>query len=278
MPDRPEGGLKDLAPTSDPVSYLRELWRARDLALTLALNDHQAEHGSKLLGALWHLINPLAQIAVYGIVFGALLGGRRPDGFLVFLAVGVFLFGALQKGVTDAAFALERGQAFVRELTLPRALLPLAAVLQAALAFRWQVLLIIALALIADRAIATGAFLFVIIVLPQLFLLTFGAGLIWARLTSDVRDLSGVLQIGFRLLLFASGVMFPLESVLGPSGALTMELLNPAAGVLAVARHLLVTPIDSPLAVGLAVTGWSIASVVIGLAFFARGEAHYGNP
>lgn len=270
-------GLVPVARRPTFSAYLRELWSARQLAYTLAHNDHRSEHRSMLLGDLWHLLNPALQVAVYALVFGGLLPSQRPVDLVAFITIGVLLYGFIQRGVTEGSMALVQSSALIREVAFPRAALPLASVLQAALEFRWQLVILLSVVTWSHGGPDAGWVLFLLVVLPATGLLTFGAALVWARLTSQVRDLSGVLQVGFRIMLFASGVMFPLEGFLDPDRARLLESVNPFAAVLSLARHLLLEPVPHGARLVAIVLGWSVAAMLIGTLYFLRAEQDYGN-
>lgn len=259
------------------AGYMAELWRARHFALTLALNDHRSENRSLLLGDLWHLLNPALQIAVYAFVFGVMLSSTRPRELVAFITVGVLLFGFLQRGITDGSMALIQDRSLVLEVAFPRAALPLASLLQAALELRWQLVVMLAVLGGTTGGPRPGWIGFALIVLPAAFVLSFGLALAWARLTALVRDLSGVLQVGFRVLLFASGVMFPLAEVLGPERSVMVELINPFAGTLALARHFLIEPVPHVGPLLASVLIWSAVALLAGLRLFLHAEQDYGN-
>src|SRR5436190_22358997 len=84
-------------------AYLAALWQRRHFAWSLTLARFQATNSEDRLGLLWYGIRPLIQAAIYGVIFGLLLPkSTRPDNYVAFVVIGVFLFhyssGCLVKG------------------------------------------------------------------------------------------------------------------------------------------------------------------------------------
>jgi ABC-type polysaccharide/polyol phosphate export permease len=53
-----------------PRLGLRELWAYRDLALILALRELQLRYRQTLLGVAWIVLQPLAAMLIFALVFG----------------------------------------------------------------------------------------------------------------------------------------------------------------------------------------------------------------
>ena len=74
-------------------AYLVDVWHRRAFIYSLARFRIEAENGGNRLGMAWVVLKPLINAAVYGTIFGILLGSRsRPDQFILFLVIGVFFF------------------------------------------------------------------------------------------------------------------------------------------------------------------------------------------
>ena len=66
----------DVTPPLRPVAaqqplpvYLREMWRRRDFATALPMEEVRARHQDTLLGNLWHITNPLLTVLVYWLLW-----------------------------------------------------------------------------------------------------------------------------------------------------------------------------------------------------------------
>lgn len=276
-----DASLPRLAPVKlqPPLpSYLREVWRRRDLAVSIARNDQRARHGSLTLGWAWNILDPLLLMGVYWLVFGLLLGGRRPDNFLAFLAVGMFLFRFVQGAVESGSESIQRHLPMVQQVRFPRALLPLSEVLRHALTLGWQLPVMLAIVLVATRTFRVSGWLaFIVILTPLAAMLALGLALLLSRVAAQLRDITHLLPYVFRILFYGSGVLFPLDVLLEGHPLEPYLILNPLYVLVELARHLTLTPrADAPMLWSLAVF-WAIASLLIGILVFRRFEHRLGR-
>ena len=102
--------------------------------------------------------------------------------------------------------------------------------------------------------------------------------MIVARLNDGFRDVAQIVPFLFRLGIYASGVMFPLDKIAdrihGPM--LLLVELNPFAAYLTLYRwsFLGLQLTGHQLAVAI---GWSVFALVWGFRFFRRAELRYGR-
>jgi teichoic acid transport system permease protein len=102
---------------------------------------------------MWHLLNPILLIAVYYLVFGVILRiDNEVDNFIAFLGIGIFAYHWSQKTITGGAKAITSNEGLIRSLQFPRALLPLATVVQEVLAFLPGVAVMVAVVLLTGEA------------------------------------------------------------------------------------------------------------------------------
>lgn len=121
-------------------AILSSLWHYRGFVLGSVQREFQSRYRNSLLGALWTIINPLAMIIVYTVIFSRLMQARLPGvdndlGYGIYLCAGLLTWGLF-------AEVLGRGQAvflehanLLKKLSFPRICLPLVVVLNALLNF-----------------------------------------------------------------------------------------------------------------------------------------------
>ena len=257
---------------------MRTAWRARELVLRMAINDHRAQYKRLLLGAVWHLLDPLMRIATYWIVFGLLLADRRPEGFLAFLTLGIFLYRFVQASVSQASTSIDQPTGGLKELGLPSLLLPASVVTRNVLKLGTDLVIILAVVGAITQRVSLGWLVFLFGLLPVLVLLTFGAALIVARIGVAIRDISRVLPMLFRLGFWASGVIFPVAVITDAYPALEPYFTwNPIYAVLTIARHLLLAPVASTALLWVSATAWAAGLLFIGLILSYRLEGRRGD-
>ena len=271
-----EQSLKDLNAPLPTVSYLREVWRRREFAIVVPAQDLRAQNMDTALGQLWHLVNPALLVGVYFLIFGVVLPDTRRgvDNYLGFLIVGVVLFHLFQRVLQDGAVCIVRNLGLIRSIQFPRILLPIAAVNGQTFAFL-PALAVALLAILATGARPSPRWLVLPVVLVAMYVFNLGAALVVARIGTSVRDLQRLLPHLLRLLFYASGVIFSVDTFVTSDSWRRAFALNPVYDLITCARWcLLGSEVDAAVLVGLLV--WSAVLPVVGLSAFRRAEFRFG--
>jgi lipopolysaccharide transport system permease protein len=190
----------------------------------------KARYAQTVLGVAWAIIQPLAALVIFTIVFS--LWAKLPsDG----LPYPLFAYAALLPW-TLLARSLERsGQSVVAESNLvkkvyfPRVILPIASTLAGVIDF--VIAFALFLLLMAWYGIAPT---WKVIAIPMLVLFTLGTSLavsLWlSALNVHYRDVAGAIPLLTQLWMYASPVVYPLALV--PEQWRTVYSLNPMAGII----------------------------------------------
>jgi len=260
--------------------YLQRLWDLRHFAWAHARSSVRASTSSSILGYLWLLLEPALLITVLFIVFGVITEVTRGiDNYLAFLAVGQIAFMHHRRGILEAGSALRRRGPMLRTFAFPRAILPVSAVLKAFLSHS------VALAAMLMAVLATGeaprlTWLLLPVLAVSQAVLNLGGGLIIARFLALTDDLNRLLTYLFRLGLYLSGVIFPVEPYVRDfeHGGLWLKLmvLNPFYVFIELYRWAVLSsePAESTLVV-ISAFVWTICTISIGMWTFRRTESRY---
>jgi teichoic acid transport system permease protein len=260
--------------------YLADMWARRDFVVAMPLEELRASHQDTLLGNLWHLGNPLLTTAVYYFVFGVLLGvDRGIDNFILWLMVGVFAFGLTRGTVMGGSTSITSNLGLMRAIRFPRALLPVSVAISRLITFSFQLGVIVVVALATGEGISRRWLALPLIILVHTAL-NLGGAFTAARLNDAFRDVRELIPFMFRLLIFVSGVMFPLEVRLTgadiPPPILTLLRLNPIVPLLNMYRWVF---LGDPVSLGgvayaLVASG---ALLAFGFWYFRAAELRYGR-
>jgi hypothetical protein len=108
---------------------LRELFEYRDLFVFLVWRSLRVRYAQSILGIGWAVIQPLAQMAVYTVVFGYFIA-IESDGapYPVFAYAALLPWTLFSTSLTEAVDSLVAQTQLVSKIYFPRLLLPLAAV------------------------------------------------------------------------------------------------------------------------------------------------------
>lgn len=272
-----QNGLSKVGAREPLLSYIKHAWQRRDFAYVMALYTNQAHNSRNRLGRWWMVLVPTLQAAVYGLIFGILLGGSRPENFIPFLITGVFLFSFLQGAYSSGANSVTANIGLVRSLSFPRILLPINALIQQVFSLLPQVgLLVITLLLFQQQVTLNWLFLVPIILLMVIF--GFGLATISARLTVHVQDLNKLNPFLTRIVFYVSGIFFSIETVLKDYPlAMQIATWNPVYVYISLARGAMVEGYVMTAGMWIAAVSWALGLFVIGTIFFWKAEERYGR-
>lgn len=258
-------------------AYLAEVWRRRDFTFSLARYRIQSENERNRLGMLWVILRPIFSAMVYGLVFGLILAGMRPENFVPFLIIGVFFLEFFNNSMNAGAKSIISNTALVQSLPFPRMVLPIATVMQNLLNFMPTLLLMFVLTMLWGARPNLSWFLFIPLI-ALFYLFNQGVALIFARLTVHVRDLSQFVPFISRLIFYTSGVFFDPRTVLEPYPTLqALYAWHPLNEVLSIARGILLDEYTIPWDYWWKLAIWAVVILVVGTVFFWKAEERYGR-
>ncbi len=185
-----------------------------DLLRELIARDIKLRYRGSLLGILWTLVNPLAELLVLLFVFGFVLR-IQIDNYAAFLFSGLIVFGWFQSSVNFATSAIVGNRELVRRPGVPVAILPIVTVASNLVHFVLSLPI-----LFAVLAISGIPFTAAIVALPFLvvieFVLILGFAYPVATMHVWFRDTQHVLQIALRLLFYMTPVFYEASTMSGP--------------------------------------------------------------
>ncbi|MBD8702471.1 ABC transporter permease [Frigoribacterium sp. CFBP9039] len=270
------------------MTYFRELWASRELLLNLTMREITGRYKRTVLGQLWSLLNPLASMLVYTIVFGIIFrsdpGPGDPSGldvFALWLLCGLLPFQFFQNAVNGGMGAIWANTALVKKVYFPRTNLVLAASFSAA--FNWSIeMLILAAAVLVAGAFVLPFLPLVVVFMVLLVIMSTGIGLILAVVNVYFQDMQHIIGIALRLLMYLSPVVYPVSYVadrsanfgpiVGDITLLQIYELNPLERFISVFRQLLYDNRLPDMSDTLWCLAWTIVFAVVGILVFKANE------
>ncbi len=219
-----------------PVN-LMEIWQHRELAMMLAWREILVRYKQSVLGAAWAIVQPLATMVVFTILFSLLLGrGNLPtvDGvpYTVSTYCALLPWQLFAQSVTRASMSIVSNQSLISKVYFPRLIIPLAPVLAALVDF--GIAFIVLIGMMFWYGIAPGP---AVVLLPAFVLLAvaaaLGAALLLAAVNTTYRDVQHVVPFLVQLLMYLTPVLYAAESVLKNQSdwVRLVYFLNPMTGV-----------------------------------------------
>jgi lipopolysaccharide transport system permease protein len=188
---------------------IRDAWRHRELALFLALRDLQLRYRQTIFGIAWAVLQPLAAVGIFTLVFSRVEGLDTGDiPYVVFAYVAMVIWTYTSTSVDAAARSLIEDRSLVERVYFPRILAPAAALLPGLLDLAVSIVIVsIFFVIFAVGLPATAVLLPVGILLAMLVAL--GVGVWLCALNVQYRDVRYALSFGLQLWFFATPIVYP---------------------------------------------------------------------
>ncbi len=221
---------------------LKGVWAYRGFVLGSVKREFQAKYGNTLLGAAWTILNPLAMILVYTLIFSDIMRSKLPGvesrfGYSIYLCAGILTWGLFTEITTRAQTVFLEHANLIKKLQFPRICLPLIVVLNASLNFS------IVFALFTGFLLLSGSFPGWVFgaLLPVLVLqiaLAIGLGMVLGVLNVFFRDVGQLFGIVIQFWFWLTPIVYS-ASIL-PEWVRPWMSWNPMAPVIAAYQTILV--------------------------------------
>jgi lipopolysaccharide transport system permease protein len=196
-----------------PSLALGELWAQRELLGFFVWRDIKVRYKQTLLGAAWALVQPLASLVVFSLIFGRF---ARLDSagvpYPAFCLAGLLPWLLFAGGLTGAAGALVNNVNLITKVHFARVLLPLASIAAALVDFAISLALLTAV--LAWYGVGPG---WHVMLLPLPIGLALaaaaGAGLWLAALNAQYRDVRYAIPFLVQIVMYSTPIVYSLDIV-----------------------------------------------------------------
>ncbi len=181
------------------------------------------------LGSFWAIANPLFMLALYTFVFGFVFKVRLPGaettlGYVVWLISGYGPWIATVEAISASTASVVGAAGMVKNLAFKTELIPMASALVGLISLAVSLCFLFVLLLLSGNTISWHIAWLPLIVGLQFFLII-SIGLWLSALNVFVRDLSVALPNILTIMMFATPIFYPLESM--PQIVQKLSLGNP---------------------------------------------------
>jgi len=200
-------------------SSLRSLWNFRGFIAGSVRREYQLRYRGAVLGIAWTVLQPLAMIFIYTVIFSQVMQAKLPGvvgtyAYSIYLCAGVITWGLFAEILQRSQSVFLDNANLLKKLSFPRLTLPLIVVSTALLNFSIVFGLFIVFLLI------TGQFpgWVVLAMLPVLavqVLFTIGLGMALGVLNVFFRDVGQATGLLLQFWFWATPVVYP-ASILPP--------------------------------------------------------------
>jgi ABC-type polysaccharide/polyol phosphate export permease len=225
------------------IAVYTDLLRYRELFANLFRRDFHAKYRGSVLGVLWSLVNPLALMAVYLLVFGLIWTGQHISHYPIYLLSGIACWLFFSVSLQTGARSMVDSADLIKKVRFPRQLVAFSVVATQAITFAVMLGILIVVSLIFIPGSPSTVWL--AIPLAVLFAgLVAGVALIVACVNVMLRDTEHILAAALIPWFFLTPILWSIGS-LPPSAAPHHRLIklltwgNPIAPPIAAVRDAL---------------------------------------
>ncbi|HCN71952.1 MAG TPA: ABC transporter [Pusillimonas sp.] len=224
------------------LSFFRPVWVYRGFVLGNVKREFQSKYRNSMLGVTWTVIQPLAMIVVYTVIFSQVMRAKLPGvettfAYSIYLCAGILTWGLFAEITTRSQNMFLENANLLKKLSFPRLCLPVTVVANGLLNFG------IVFGLFTVFLIITGnfpglAYLALIPLLALLIIFATGLGMILGVLNVFFRDVGQFFGIVVTFWFWLTPIVYP-PTIL-PERVQPLMALNPMASLMANIQNVLV--------------------------------------
>ncbi|MGQ0805177.1 MAG: ABC transporter permease [Actinomycetota bacterium] len=265
------------------MTRLADYRGTRELTVNLTLRELRGKYKRSTLGWTWSLLNPLASVVIFSVVFSFFLKIAPPvgdpsglDSFVMFLLCGLLPWNYLANGLNASMAALVDNGNLIKKVYFPREILVVANVAAHLVTLLIELgVLVIVLMLVGNMALPWIPVALGLVAIQTL--LVVGFGLMLSVFNVYFRDVQHFIPIALQAWFYATPIVYPLRLVPDEATLLGVRLpldflyrLNPMVPLVEAYRDVFYDlRFPSAGAVGY-LFAWAVGSVCLGLWVFSR--------
>jgi len=221
---------------------IKPLWAYRGFIFGSVKREFQTKYRNTMFGVAWNVVQPLAMITVYTVIFAGVMRAKLPGvestlGYSIYLCSGILTWGIFAEITTRAQNMFLDNANLLKKLSFPRLCLPVIVVINALLNYA------IVFGLFTSFLIVSGnfsGFPFIALLPIMALLVTFAAGLgiVLGILNVFFRDVGQFFGIFITFWFWLTPIVYPANIL--PPDIKPFLTWNPMAGILAAVQGIVV--------------------------------------
>jgi lipopolysaccharide transport system permease protein len=241
------------------MEMLQDIWNYRGFILGSVKRDFQVRYQNSFLGIAWSVINPIALILIYTVIFSEVMKTRLPGidstyGYSIFLCSGLLTWNLFVEIINSCQTIFLDNANLIKKVNFPKICLPIIIILNSLLNFSIVFGVFTIFLIISGNFPGLPFFALFPLLLIQLFF-SVGLGLILGILNVFFRDISQISGIVLQFWFWLTPIVYS-RSILGDT-ALSFVDINPLSN--------LISAYQTVFTLGL----WPVWSTLIQLCFLS---------
>lgn len=256
---------------------LKEIIRYRELFYFFTWRDIKVKYKQAVLGFLWAILQPLAMMLIFTLIFSkGLKVNSEGIPYPVFALSGLIIWNIFSSGLLSSANSMVTNANIIKKIYFPRLIIPMSSILTSLFDFCFALLIYIGVILFYHHQTDWLRVLYCLPISIFLTILTtFGLGTFLAALNVKYRDFQYIIPFLIQFLLFVNPVLY--SSKIFEKGWLAWVMkLNPLANAINLSRSAFTgNPIDwQSLLYGFTV---ALFLFFIGIYTFRKTEGYFAD-
>lgn len=224
------------------LNISRTLWAYRSFILGNMKREFQSKYQNSLLGALWNVINPLAMIVVYTVIFAEIMRAKLPGvdstyAYSIYLCAGVLTWGFFAEISSRSQNVFIENSNILKKINFPRICLPITIVCNAFVNFA-IVFGLFTMFLIISGNFPGYVYLTLIPVYMVTIALAIGIGITLGVLNVFFRDVGHFFGIFMQFWFWLTPIVYPITII--PERYKGLININPMSGIIISCQNILV--------------------------------------
>lgn len=192
-----------------------------------ALSELKSEVSGSYLSWLWWFIDPCAFMGIYALVFGVIFENTE-DNFLVFVLLGLTAWQFFQRMITCSVKLIVKNRELISKVYVPKYVLLMSK--SYVYLFKMAISILLAFIIMFITGVSFSATcLYLIVLIPFLYVVTFGFCTILMHYGVYLGDLNKLLDIILKLVFYLSGIFYCITDRLDNKMGTYLLNFNPVA-------------------------------------------------
>jgi len=223
-------------------NIFKSLWVYRGFIFGSVQREFQSKYRNSLLGAVWTVLNPLAMIMVYTVIFSQVMRAKLPNvdnsfAYSIYLCAGILTWGLFSEIVSRSQNTFLEHANLLKKLSFPRLCLPVIVITNALLNF------VIIFGLFSFFLLVSGnfpglVFLALFPVFAILVLFSIGLGISLGVLNVFFRDVGQFFNIFIQFWFWLTPIVYSINIL--PEALRPLMSYNPMYRIIVACQDILV--------------------------------------
>lgn len=218
--------------------FIKDIKKYKNYAIYAAKSGLKAEVANSYLNWLWWILDPLLFMFVYMFI-GLIVYKSKEDCYTLFVFTGLTLWNFFNKTVIGSVKLVRSKKSVVSKIYLPKYVLVISRMAENFIKMLISFGIIIVMMICYGRGFHFKQ-LFIIPILINMILITFGVSTIVMHFGVFIEDLYNIMQVVLRVMFYLSGIFYSIPKKIGGKVGHYLLRLNPIAFCVDSVRRLII--------------------------------------